>query len=232
MRIEKGWRFLLVIVIASCINICITSCGKKSDHGSRTVYLNRCVVYDHNGNKLLIQRGDSATLRGTNYLLINNSYIKVDDNFVTQYCYENINSIKSDICEIPNENGNGEYVKLEKDRDFEEKCSESNTGNVKFSGAKFECFQVDGDPCSNHSRPLLILGSSTYHPLSSVKATDMPYIKIEEKNMPVYPKEFFIYNDSLYVRFQKDDTLSIRIYYGLQTKVVKDLTADGSQQTG
>ena len=79
---------------------------------------------------MLIQRGDTATLIGKDYLLINNRHIKVDDNFVNQYCYENINSIKSDISEIPNNNGNGEYVKLEKDRDFEGKCGESNTGNV------------------------------------------------------------------------------------------------------
>lgn len=228
IRKEIVWRFLLVIVIASCINICITSCGNKSDDGSRTVYLSRCVVYDHNDKKMLIQRGDSATLIGKDYLLINNRHIKVDDNFVNQYCYENINSIKSDISVIPNNNGNGEYVKLEKDRDFEGKCGESNTGNVTFSGAKFECFATTGENCGKHTRPLLILGSSTYHPISSVSSTDLPPIKIEEANKPIMPEDFFIYDDTLFVRFKKNDSLAIRIFYGLQTKVVKDLTADGN----
>ena len=229
MKSDKNFlRLFSIIAAIAALNLYMMSCNNASIDSGKKVILSRCVVYDYNNNELLIQSGDSAIL-SENYLTINNSQIKVDDNFVKKYCHEDKTEISNDISLIHNKKGNGKYVQLEKDREFENKClGKDSKGNVTFCGAKFECFQVDGDPCSNHSRPLLILGSSTYHPLSSVKATDMPYIKIEEKNMPVYPKEFFIYNDSLYVRFQKDDTLSIRIYYGLQTKVVKDLTADGS----
>lgn len=226
---ENFLRLFSIIAAIAALNFCMMSCNETPNDSGKKIYLSNCVVYDYNDNELLIKSGDSAILSDENYLTINNSQIKVDDSFVKKYCHEDETEINNKISLIHNKEGNGEYVQLEKDREFENKClGKDSKGNITFCGAKFECFQVDREPCSNHSRPLLILGSSTYHPLSSVKATDMPFIKIDEKNLPVYPKEFFIYNDSLYVRFPKDDTLSIRIYYGLQTKAVKDLTADGN----
>lgn len=227
-RKKNNWRLIAVIIVATFYNICITSCVNNSHDGGRKVYLNRCVIYDNNGNELLIQRGDTATLIGKDNLLINDHLIKVDDSFIEKYCCDNSNSIKNDISEIPNDKGDGNYVKLEKDRDFEDKCmGESNSGSKTFSGAKFECLTTTGELCSKHTRPFLILGSSTYHPLSSVNNKDLSPIKIEETNLPIMPEDFYIYNDSLYVRFEKIDKLSIRIYYGLQKEVVKDITADG-----
>ena len=229
MKGNKNFLLLLSTTVTAALYLCMTSCNYAHGDSGKKVFLSRCVIYDYNNNELLIQSGDSAILLDENYLTIDNKLIKVDDNFVKKYCHEEEKEINEEISLIHNKEGNGEYVQLEKDREFENKCSgKDDKVNVTFNGAKFECFQVDGSPCSNHSRPLLILGASTYHPVSSVRETDMPSLKIGEKNLPVYPKEFYIYNDSLYVRFLKDDTLSVRIYYGLQTKVVKDLKADGN----
>lgn len=230
MNSFKNFLQLLSTIIAfATLNMYMMSCNTAPCDGGKKVFLSKCIVYDNNNNNLLINNGDSAILSNEFFLLINDRLIKVDDNFVKKYCHEDINDIKNDISPIENKEGNGKYVELEKEREFDDKCLGKNgKGIVTFSGAKFECFQIDDDSCSKHSRPLLILGSSSYHPHSSVKANEMRSMKLEEKNRPIYPEEFFIYNDSLYVRFYKDDSLSVRIYYGLQTEVVKDITADGN----
>lgn len=219
------FKLFLTFLAIVALNCFIMSCDKAHDDSGKIVFLNQCIVSDSNKNELLIHRGDSAILLNDNLIKINNYFVKVDSNFINNYCYENKTEI-IDISPINNENGKGEYVRLEKDRNFSVECEGKHSNIVVFSGAKNECFQVS-EVCEKHSRPWLILASSKYHPTEAVNEGNMPTIKNTDIKNPIYPKDFFMYRDSLYVRFQKQDNLKISIYYGLRNEVVTRLEADG-----
>lgn len=194
------FKLFLTFLAIVALNCFIMPCDKAHDDSGKIVFLSQCIVSDSNKNELLIHRGDSAILLNDNLIKIKNYFVKVDSNFINNYCYENKTEI-IDISPINNENGRGEYVRLEKDRNFSVECEGEHSNIVVFSGAKNECFQVS-EVCEKHSRPWLILASSKYHPTEAVNEGNMPTIKNTDIKNPIYPKDFFMYRDSLYVRFQ------------------------------
>ena len=135
---------------------------------------------------------------------------------------------KTEFAIITNKDGNGKYVALDKKRGFSVSCGDTI---LKFSADKGELFQVKGEKCTTHKRPILICGSSEYHPLEVVNKNDLPQQQVDSNIKAIEPIEFFANNDSIKVRFHCEETINVKIFYGLTDTLLGECKADSNLYT-
>lgn len=129
---------------------------------------------------------------------------------------------------IENMGGNGEYVVLDKKRIFSDSCGDKK--NIKLTADIGELLSY-ASQCTTNDRPMLILGPSEYYPIEQVNNSKLNKDTISEQIMPLEPINFFVNNDSIKVRFHCEDTINVKIFYGLTDMVVGECKADSNLYT-
>lgn len=212
MKIRKVLKTDIVIVSSLFFVCAIVSCGEEEKQNKKEGgKLSANLVVKEGANQHFYQKGTDVVLKDED-VVIGQDTIKGARPEIESKVSDSIDSISVETV-VKNKVGDGViFFKQRNKSGFICKQNDSIMHNVEQ-----ECFVVSDTIGQINNRPYVVLGNNDYHPEFGIRIDKYP-IKGHEA---VEPTKFFVYNDTLLVRFGKTEGVdSVRIIEGLSDSII------------